>query len=119
MSSTPDSINEQTARILAITEANTQAIAALAQRQSVSQQQIEDLRSCVIELRESQATVIQQFCAEQQAASEEFRKLIDATLARLERALECMLADTENQGKLINEIKQLSLRLVLGLQPQN
>lgn len=56
-----------------------------------------------MELRESQATVIQQFCTEQQAASEEFRKLIGATLARLERALECMLADTENQGKLIHE----------------
>lgn len=119
MSTTPDLLNQQLAQILALTEANTRSIAALAQQQSASQQQIDDLRVCVMELRESQATVIQQFCTEQQTAAEEFRKLIDATLARLERTLECMLADAENQGKLINEIKQLSLRLVLGVQPQN
>ncbi|NJO39581.1 MAG: hypothetical protein HC769_16200 [Cyanobacteria bacterium CRU_2_1] len=119
MSITSEQLSEQIAQILALTEANTQAIASLEQRQSASQDQLDNLRASVIELRESQAAVIQQFCVEQKTTADEFRRLIDATLARLERTLECMLADAENQGKLINEIKQLSLRLVLGQQHQN
>jgi DNA repair exonuclease SbcCD ATPase subunit len=102
------------AQLFTLTEANAKAIATLEQRQQTSQSQIETLRVCVTELRESQALTLQQFCSEQKAAASEFRRSIDATLSRLERALDCMLVDAENQGKLINEIKDLSVRLLYG-----
>lgn len=111
---TTEELSEQMGNILGIVQANAMSIAALQRQQETSQNQIDNLRICVMELRESQATVIQQFCAEQQAATNEYRKGLEATLIRLERALDCMLADAENQGKLINEIKDLSLRLVFG-----
>jgi hypothetical protein len=111
---TTEEMSEQMAQLLGIAHANALSIAALQRHQEASQTQIDNLRVCVMELRESQATVIQQFCAEQQAATQEYRKGLEATLVRLERALDCMLADAENQGKLINEIKDLSLRLVFG-----
>ncbi|MCU0569330.1 MAG: hypothetical protein MUF49_22490 [Oculatellaceae cyanobacterium Prado106] len=114
MSINTENLNEQMAQILAIVQMNAVAIAALQQHQENSQQQIDNLRASVTELRESQAVTLQLFCLEQKAASTEFRNSIDATLARLERALDCMLADAENQGKLINEIKDLSYRLVFG-----
>jgi chromosome segregation ATPase len=111
---TTEQLTEQMEQILGIVHANTLSIAAIQKQQEVSQTQIDNLRVCVIELRESQATVIQQFCQEQQAASREYRYGIEATLTRLERALDCMLADTANQGQLIHEIKDLSVRLVFG-----
>jgi hypothetical protein len=111
---TTEQLSEQMEQILGIVHANALSIAALHRHQETSQTQIDNLRVCVMELRESQATVMQQFCAEQQAATGEYRKGLEATLMRLERALDCMLADAENQGKLINEIKDLSLRLVFG-----
>lgn len=119
MSITSEQISQQIAQILALTEANTLTIAALQQQQSISQQQIDSLRSAVADLRENQAIALQRFCTEQQAASSEFRSNIDATLARLERTLDCILADTENQGNLIQEVKEISLRLALGRQDRN
>jgi hypothetical protein len=111
---TTEELSEQMVNILGIVQANAMSIAAIQRQQETSQNQIDNLRICVMELRESQATVMQQFCEEQQAATNEYRKGLEATLIRLERALDCMLADAENQGKLINEIKDLSLRLVFG-----
>jgi hypothetical protein len=114
VSMTTEQLTEQMEQIIGIVHANTLSIAAIQRQQEVSQTQIDNLRSCVMELRESQATVIDQFCLEQQAASKEYRYGIEATLTRLERALDCMLADSENQGRLIHEIKDLSVRLVFG-----
>jgi hypothetical protein len=111
---TTEQLTEQMEQILGIVHANALSIAAIQRQQEVSQTQIDHLRVCVVELRESQAVVMQQFCEEQQAASIEYRQGIEATLTRLERALDCMLADAENQGKLIHEIKDLSVRLVFG-----
>ena len=99
-----DNFKEYLEQLLTLTEANAKAIAALEARQAASQQQIENLRIGIIELRESQAVVMQQFCTEHQAALQEFRKTADGTLSRLERTLDVLLAQAENQGQLITEL---------------